>query len=102
LRWDGKLYQIERRAVTTGLRGADVRVERRLDGSMAVRFGQRYLPVQECSAAEKAKVAKPAKPAKTSPTARRGSEWNQNFDLKKGPKVWQAAESSGCRLPEVD
>src|SRR5205085_9186841 len=34
LRWDGKLDQIERRAVTTGLRGADVRVEQRLDGSM--------------------------------------------------------------------
>jgi transposase len=101
LRWDGKLYQIERRAVAPGLRGADVRVEQRLDGSMAVRFGERYLPVQECAVAEKAKVAKAAKPAKPARRVRRGSEWNQNFDLKKGPKIWQAAESSGCRLPEV-
>jgi hypothetical protein len=37
LRWDGKLYQIEREAVTTGLRGSKVRVEQRLDGSLAVR-----------------------------------------------------------------
>src|SRR5215469_13452196 len=37
LRWDGKLYQIERQAVTTGLRRANVRVEKRLDGSLAVR-----------------------------------------------------------------
>ncbi len=38
LRWDGKLYQIERQAaVTTGLRGAKVRVEQRLDGTLAVR-----------------------------------------------------------------
>src|SRR5215470_1115226 len=36
LRWDGKLYQIERPAITTGLRQANVRVERRLDGSLAV------------------------------------------------------------------
>jgi len=46
LRWDGKLYQIEHQAVTTGLRSAQVRVEQRLDGSLAVRHGERYLPVK--------------------------------------------------------
>ena len=54
LRWDGKLYQIERQAVVSGLRGANVRVEQRLDGSLAVRYGERYLPVKECAAAEQA------------------------------------------------
>jgi hypothetical protein len=100
LRWDGKLYQIERRAVTTGLRGADVRVEQRLDGSMAVRFGERYLPVQVCAATERVKASQPVKPAKAS-GARRGSNGNQNFDLKKGPKIWQAAKSSGRRMQGV-
>ena len=100
LRWDGKLYQIERRAVTTGLRGAHVRVEQRLNGSIAVRFGERYLPVKECVAAEKPKASKPVKVAKASRSGRRGSDWNKKFDLKKGPKIWQAAESSGCR-PQV-
>ena len=47
LRWDGKLYLIERQAVRAGLRGAQVRVEARLDGSLAVRCGERYLPVGE-------------------------------------------------------
>ena len=98
LRWDGKLYQIERRAVATGLRGANVRVEQRLNGSMAVRFGERYLPVKECVAAAKPKASQPLKVAKPSRSGRRGSDWNKNFDLKKGPKIWQAAESSGCRL----
>jgi hypothetical protein len=42
--WDGKLYQIERQAVAPGLRKADLRVEERLDGSLAVRHGERYLP----------------------------------------------------------
>ena len=46
LPWDGKLYQIERQAVMTGLRRANVRVEQRLDGSLAVRHGERYLPVK--------------------------------------------------------
>ena len=63
LRWDGKLYQIERQAVTTGLRGANVRVEQRLDGSLAVRYGGRYLPVEECAVASKPKAARPAKAA---------------------------------------
>jgi transposase len=95
-RWDGKLYQIERQAVTTGLRKANVRVERRLDGTLAVRHGEQYLPVTECAVAEKPK-APPAKPAKTPRTSKRGSDWNKNFDLQKGPKVWQAAQGAGHR-----
>ena len=101
LGWDGKLHQIERQAVVSGLRGADVRVEQRLDGSLAVRYGQQYLPVKECAVAEKPKVARLAKPAKTKPTSRRGSDWDKNFDLKKAPKVWQAAQSSGRRRGEA-
>ena len=99
LRWDGKLYQVELRAVVTGLRGASVRVERRLDGSLAVRYRERYLPVRECALADKAKVktAPAVKPAKARRTGRKGSDWNKNFDLKEGPKVWQAAEASGYK-----
>src|SRR5215471_5416006 len=85
LRWDGKLYPIERPAITTGLRQANVRVERRLDGSLAVRYGERYLPVKECAVADKAKAARPEKPVQKT---RRGSDWNKDFDLKKAPKIW--------------
>jgi hypothetical protein len=98
--WEGKLYQIQRQAITPGLRGATVRVEARLDGTLAVRHGERYLAIAECVAAEKPKKTQPSKPAKTRGTQPRGSDWNKDFDLKKGPKVWQAAESSGHRTPE--
>jgi hypothetical protein len=102
LRWEGKLYQIERRAVTAGLRGANVRVERRLDGSLAVRHGDRYLPIKECAAADRPKPARAkAKPGAKRRTRGRGSDWNKGFDVKKGPKVWQAAQSSGCRPQEA-
>jgi hypothetical protein len=89
---DAGLYQIDRQAVVSGLRKANVRVEKRLDGSIAVRFGERYLKVSRCPAAVKTK-APPAKPAtpRRSPNRQRGSEWNKNFDLKKGPKIWQVA-----------
>jgi hypothetical protein len=79
------------------LRGADVRVEKRLDGTLAVRYGQRYLPVNECAAADQAKAPTPVKPAKAHRTGRKGRDWNKGFDLKKGPKIWQAAEASGYR-----
>jgi len=102
LRWDGKLYQIERQAVTTGLRGANLRVEQRLDGSLAVRQGERYLPVTECAPADRPKAARPKnKPATTRRAGRRGSDWNKDFDLKKAPKLWQAVQASGHRQREV-
>jgi transposase len=85
-----ELYQIARPAVVSGLRKANVRVEKRLDGSIAVRFGERYLAVSQCTAAGSPK-APPAKQSSSrgSPRGRPGSEWNKNFDLKKGPKIWQ-------------
>jgi hypothetical protein len=98
--WDGKIYQIERQAVVSGLRGATVRVEQRLDGSLAVRHGERYLPLQQCVPAEKRKPDPTAKQATRPPVRRRGSDWNKNFDLKKAPKVWQAARASGTRAGE--
>ena len=101
LRWDGKLYQIARQAVTTGLRKANVRVEKRLDGTLAVRYGERYLPVKECAVAGKPKPAPRKAATKTRRASKRGSEWNKNFDLKKGPKVWQAGRESGCRQQEA-
>lgn len=103
LRWDGKLYQIERAAIVSGLRGAKVRIEQRLDGSLAVRHGERYLPVTACASVEKSKAppVPPAKPAKKRRVNRRGSDWNKTFDMKKAPKVWQAAQFSGCPPEET-
>src|ERR1022692_4738897 len=40
---DRQTWQISRDGIRAGLRGADVRVEVRLDGSMAVRFRESYL-----------------------------------------------------------
>ncbi len=101
LRLDGRLYQIERHAVVSGLRGANVRVEQRLDGSLAVRHAGRYLTVTECALPNKPKASPPKPAAQKRRASRRGSDWDQNFDLKRGPKVWQAARESGCRREEV-
>lgn len=106
LRWGGKFYRIDRGAVTTGLRGAKVRIEQRLDGSLAVRYGERYVPVEECAMGDKAKsktpAAVPARAQSSGASHRRKSDWNKNFDIKKGPKVWQAAQASGHQRNGVE
>jgi hypothetical protein len=101
LQWEGELYQIEPRAVVSGLRRANVRVEQRLDGVLAVRYGEKYLPVRRCeAAAKKAPAPAQVKPPGKRRQPQRGSDWNRNFDLKKAPKIWQAAQESGCRQGE--
>lgn len=102
LKWNGKLYQIDRRAVTPGLRGANVRVEQRLDGSLAVRYGERYLPVEECSVAGKPKRAAVAKPANKPRVHRKPVEWNESFHRLKSPKIWQAMDASGTPYKDVN
>lgn len=82
IQFDNQTYQIARSDVRAGLRGADVRVEMRLDASMAVRFGKRYLTVTACQ--PRPKVPKPKVPAShpRKPAAPRAkSQWMKNFHL---------------------
>ena len=79
---DNQTYQIAHSDIRAGLRGADVRVEIRLDASMAVRFGKRYLTVKACQPRPKVpqpkvNAGRPRKPA--SPRAK--SQWMKNFHL---------------------
>lgn len=93
---EAKTYRILRQDIGTGLRGAYIRVEQRRDGSVAACFNGRYLRVQRCEQQPKVVSPKPAQMKAPRKPAQR-STWNQNFDLKKGPKVWQAAQASGAR-----
>jgi hypothetical protein len=85
-RWAGRLYQIQPGSVISGMRGASVRVEKRLDGSLAVRYAERYLTVQMCDVAEKSKARPSPQPAPVRRTGVRGSDWNENFDFEEGPQ----------------
>jgi biotin operon repressor len=95
-----KIYRIARKDVCAGLRGAYIRVEQRRDGTVAARFRDRYLSVEKCD--QRAKVT-PAKPTQRKPQSKpmKKSEWNKDFDLRKGPKVWLAAQSSGAKREEA-
>ena len=102
IRFQSQLYQIQRKDICGGLRGAGVRVEKRLDGSVAVRFRERYLTVTICQPRPQAAASVAPKPVRRPPAGRRrGSDWGKNFHLDQGPKIWQAAEFSGTRPPEA-
>jgi DNA-binding Lrp family transcriptional regulator len=93
---DAKTYRILRQDICTGLRGAYIRVEQRRDGSIAACFNGHYLRIERCEQQPKVTSPKPEQnKAPRRPTQE--STWSENFDLKKGPKVWQAAQSSGSR-----
>ena len=70
-----------------------MRVEKRRDDSLAVRFRDRYLSISQCDQRPKVTPSKSAKRRRTKPKP--GSSWNKNFDLKKSPQIWQVAQSSG-------
>jgi transposase len=80
LQFDSRIYQIARSDIRAGLRKASVRVEVRLDDSIAVRFRNQYLSVTECAERPKP-VPLPLKPAAAAKTPRRKSQWMQNFHL---------------------
>lgn len=99
IRYQGKIYQIPRKDIRTGLRGASVRIELRLDGSLAVRFRERYLAIQLCEVApQRVKTKPPAASRKPAPAPR---VWMKNFTLHKAMKVWRAGEQSGARPIET-
>jgi transposase len=82
IRFENKLYQIARADVRAGLRGGTVRLEKRLDGTLAVRFRNRYLTVNECAPRPKTAPLKPVRPH-TRKTVRRRSDWMKNFHIGK-------------------
>ena len=82
IQFDNQIWQIARSDIRAGLRGGIVRVEVRLDDSLAVRFGTRYVAVTQCQPRPKVpnpkvKAARWRKPA----APRTKSRWMENFHL---------------------
>ena len=97
---DRQTWQIAREGIRVGLRGADVRVEVRLDGSMAVRFRESYLAVSQCEPRPKVLNPKKAAGRARKPAAPRAkSRWMENFHLTSPDKTALPvnAESSQVR-----
>jgi hypothetical protein len=104
LRFEGRSYRIARQGIRAGLRGSRVRVEKRLDGTVAVKFRDHYLPVARCEAkpsevatgAQEEKIDRPA-PAKSK--AKHASLWMKNFHLGQGPPLWAVLKHESGKGP---
>jgi transposase len=96
---DRQTWQIARGGIRSGLRGADVRVEVRLDGSMAVRFRKSYLAVSQCQPRPKVPNSKVTAGRGRKPAAPRAkSRWMENFRLTSPEKT---ALSASVVSPQV-
>ena len=84
-------------------RGARVRVEQRLDGTVAVRFRGRSLALTRCEAQA------PAFPlARSVPTPTKGKterngpphgRWMEGFDLRRTPPLWAVLKQEQAAVP---
>ena len=87
-RFQGLRYQIARDSVCPGLRRARVRVERRLDGRLAIRFRESYLTVHRCAAPIPSQK-RPPRPRREKPPAQpRPHRWMEGFDLQRTKPIW--------------
>jgi hypothetical protein len=100
VRYDGKIYQIDRRDIQVGMRKAWVRVEERLDGIIAVQFQGRYVRVRRCEWPLRQRASAQtteAKPPRLTGKPPRKSDWMKKFSFRSGPSLRQAIEVSNAR-----
>jgi len=87
IRYQGKIYQIARRDIRGGLRGGRVRVEQRLDGTLAVKFREHYVSTAECQPRPKTPLP-PKSVVSKEPRSKPIRPWMADFNLKKSPPLW--------------
>jgi predicted DNA-binding protein (UPF0251 family) len=89
VRFQGRSYQIARPSIRPGMRGARVRVEKRLDGSVAVRFRQHYLAVTVCEPRPSpTETVRPARRSRQPASDSSPHRWMKGFDLQQSKPIW--------------
>jgi DNA-binding Lrp family transcriptional regulator len=103
IRLGGQIYQIAREQARPALRGAMVRVELRLDRTVAVRFREHYLTVSLCKAVTppvNSRVSASTKGADTrspkGPNAGGKSHWMDSFWQRRATPLWKAIRESNA------
>jgi hypothetical protein len=91
IRYDGRLYGLEREQVRPGLKKQGVRVEQRLNGRLMVQWRGQALELKLCEAAQPLRVQRP--PVRHNSAAAKKSKrpgnsgWMKGFDLHSGPSL---------------
>jgi transposase len=93
IHYQGKIYQIARADIRAGLRGGRVRVEQRLDGSLAVKFRERYVSTTECQPRPRTPPPPPPVGRSKKATSKAGRAWMKDFNLQKSLPLWAILRS---------
>jgi transposase len=103
IRVGGQIFQIAREQARPALRGAMVRVELRLDRTVAVRFRERYLTVSLCEGVKRqdkdgVTASTEGRPARSTkgPNAGGKSHWMDSFWQRPAPPMWKAIRESNA------
>jgi|tagenome__1003787_1003787.scaffolds.fasta_scaffold20830445_1 transposase len=91
IRCEGRMYRIATKCIQPGLRGGSVRIEMRLDGSMAVSFKGQYLELTECDIPQKRSTLPKTSvtvPKRKTTEAERTKAWRES-----GSKLFQSGLS---------
>jgi transposase InsO family protein len=92
IQFRGERYQISRASIAIGMKGQPVRVEARLDGTVAVRYRGVYLDVSRCvsqSGADNSSVKQFSKPVRKDHNRGGRSKWMQSLHLQNQKPIWQ-------------
>src|SRR5205085_4741667 len=90
-----QLFQIKRECIRPGLKGKRIRMERRLDGTVAARGPDGALEITLCEGGERpvATATKPTVPKAPKSSSRgRATNWMNSFHLHSGPSLEEVVE----------
>ena len=76
----GQTYKIAETSIVPGLKGSSIRVEARLDGTIAARFDSRYLEISICPVVQRAPLS-PFNTVRKDHNRNGRSAWMKNFNL---------------------
>jgi hypothetical protein len=94
LQFRGQRYRIATSNVRVGMRGEKIRVEARLDGSMAFRYQGQYVAAEVCLEPPRQQPTKASKPVRKDHNRGGRSPWMSNFHLHDSPVLWQSIRAS--------
>lgn len=94
--FEGNKYVVDRADIRTGLRGASVRIEKRCDGTIAVRFEQTYLRYRCCESGVATEAPMRKTPSTVTKKPPQKSGWMRKFELKKPPSLNKALAISNA------
>jgi hypothetical protein len=93
-RLSGQTYKIAETSIVPGLKGNSIRVEARLDGTVAARFDSRYLEISGCPVVQRVPTSS-INVARKDHNRNGRSAWMKTFSLKRDGVIETASLKPG-------